>query len=222
MTLVEYAYLLAPIDGDEPTDLRRTSTSGDDSSRAPSLSEYDAGLITRVRTGDHGALEAVHAAHWDGLVRYAERMTHSSETARDIVQDVFLDLWMHRADWLVRGSIASYLYAAVRGRALRVLRHDRVTERHASDVMNTSFVSGGAFGHQSPADDVETIHLLAIVDAVLRELPPRCQEAFILYRSHGLELSDVARIMGTSVGTVKVQLKRAVAALRTALAPHLD
>lgn len=185
------------------------------------LPDADHQLVERVRAGDQGALGAIHSEHYARLVRYAERITGSTENARDIVQDVFLNIWAAHKSWNVKSSIATHLYAAVRGMALRTLRHERVEERYRDSVSVETFAIGGLFGVASPDDDAQASEMLAAVYRGLNTLPVRCREAFTLYRENGLDLEEVAEVMGVSVGTVKVQIRRAAVVLRKALGPHL-
>jgi len=64
--------------------------------------------------------------------------------------------------------------------------------------------------------------LNALAHATLAALPPRCREAYLLYAEQRLEIEDVARVMGIAEGTARLQLKRAMAALRRALDAYLD
>ena len=56
------------------------------------------------------------------------------------------------------------------------------------------------------------------VDAALAALPPKQRTAFILKNHQGLSIREIATLMKTAEGTVKVHLQRAVTALRQTLA----
>lgn len=53
---------------------------------------------------------------------------------------------------------------------------------------------------------------LAAIVAVIERLPPRCREAFILYKFDGLSYAEVAERMGISQRTVEMQLQIAMEA----------
>src|SRR4051812_30204860 len=58
------------------------------------------------------------------LTRYAYRITHDLERAREVVQETFLKLW--QADKaLIEGHLAEWLYTVCRNQALDLRRKDR-------------------------------------------------------------------------------------------------
>ena len=58
---------------------------------------------------------------------------------------------------------------------------------------------------------------LAAMVATIDRLPPRCREAFVLYKFDGLSYAEVAERMGISVRTVEMQLRIAMQACWTCL-----
>jgi len=55
------------------------------------------------------------------------------------------------------------------------------------------------------------------VDQTLETMPKKQRTAFLLRNHQGLSIADVAKVMKTTEGTVRVYLHRAVAALRQSL-----
>jgi RNA polymerase sigma-70 factor (ECF subfamily) len=58
-------------------------------------------------------------------------------------------------------------------------------------------------------------------ERTIARLPPRCRMAFTLCRAHGLSYAETAQVMGVSEHTVKIQMARALVALRAGLARWL-
>jgi RNA polymerase sigma-70 factor (ECF subfamily) len=72
---------------------------------------------------------------------------------------------------------------------------------------------------EPPANEVaEASDLEAAIARTVARLPRRCQEVFRLSRHHHLSHAEVGKVMGISVKTVEVQLRRALMALRAELA----
>src|SRR5215208_5173712 len=68
---------------------------------------------------DAEAFRAAYEAHHDALVVLAWRVLRDGAAAEDVVQDVFLELWMSPAAFDPRrGSLRSYLRMIVKSRAL--------------------------------------------------------------------------------------------------------
>jgi RNA polymerase sigma-70 factor (ECF subfamily) len=63
-----------------------------------------------------------------------------------------------------------------------------------------------------------TSWLIAAVHEAVGELPPRCRQAFLLRRQHGLSYGEIAQVMGIAPKTVEVQIGAALRILRARLA----
>src|SRR5690242_18031651 len=80
-------------------------------------------LLIRIRADDADAFKALIVSLAQPLERYAFRFSTSGDAAKDVVQDVFAHIWAQRHSLHVRGNFRTYLYAAVRNRALDVRKH---------------------------------------------------------------------------------------------------
>jgi RNA polymerase sigma-70 factor (ECF subfamily) len=183
------------------------------------LSESE--LIARIRAGDEAAFETLVETHYAGLYRFARRYVHERETAEDLVHDVLFRVWQQREQWDIRESLATYLYGAVRNRAINYLRHDVVEQRWRASA---SRHSQGDDWHRRPEQADAAVELSDLDRAITRaveRLPPRCRQVFELSREHGLSYAEIAAVMEIAPKTVQIQMGRALKALRAALKPFL-
>src|SRR5262249_9492124 len=81
-----------------------------------------------VKTGDRRAFDTIMRRLGPPLCAFARRYCPSDDAAAEIVQDVFVALWINRARIDIRTSIRTYLFGAVRNRALNAAR-DAATAR---------------------------------------------------------------------------------------------
>lgn len=151
------------------------------------------------------------------LYRFAVRLTGSPDEAEDVVQAVFVAVWQSRATWSLRGGLRIYLFTAVRNRVLQQFRNGRVRRRLEPDVLAFSTVHPSE-PFLSPDARVQQADFAAALARAVSALPPRCREAFVLTREHGMTYAEAAATMGISPQTVMVQIGRALAALRKSLA----
>lgn len=161
--------------------------------------------------------ERLFRAHTPGLLRLARRLLGDPEEARDVVQDLFVRLWAERERWeAAEEARKSYLYTAVRRRALDKLKHRRLVQQHEAKVLADPelFVTRPA-----PQADVATMdtELATTIARAVATLSPRQRAAFELRFLQQLTTDEVGQVMGISPNTVRVHLERALVALRTAL-----
>lgn len=75
------------------------------------------------------ALDQLYRAHGHAVLRRARRLLRDDDDARDVLQDVFLDLARHPERFEARSSIATYLYAATTHACLNRLRDGKNRQR---------------------------------------------------------------------------------------------
>lgn len=175
----------------------------------------DHAWATGIRTGNEQAFEALFAAYHGPLCTFAYRYVQARDIAEELVQEVFLYLWEHRAEWEERAQIRTYLFTAVRNAAVSYLRHERVVRRSAARVIEIFTRS------RLTADgDLRAGELAHALQRAIDRLPERCRLVFTLGREQGLTYAEIATVLGISPKTVEVQMGRAYKALRKHLAGY--
>ena len=74
-------------------------------------------------------LDRIYREHGHVVMRRARRLLKNDEDARDIVQDVFLDIFKNPDGFAARSSIATYLYAATTHACLNRIRDGKTRAR---------------------------------------------------------------------------------------------
>lgn len=176
----------------------------------------DGELAQRIRAGDERALEEVFRAHYAGLTSFAIRFVRSRELAEELVQDLFLSIWSKREDMPSVESFRTYLFRAIRNRALNHLRREKLERRWTEQAVDES--EGAAPTH---SDEVAIEgEVSGAIRAAIDKLPARCREVFLLSRDGGLTYIEIAESLGISVKTVETQMGRALKSLRISLERH--
>ncbi len=155
---------------------------------------------------DAAGFESAVQTNRERMVLTAYGVLRDRAAAEDVVQDVFLQLWLapERYD-ARRGGLSSYLTMLVRHRALDRWRSRAVagsaTERLAEQVV----------AHAAPTDSAadgvirrETAR--EIRDAVVA-LPPAQREAILLTFGAGLSVPEVATVTSAPLGTAKSRVR---------------
>ncbi|OLE58124.1 MAG: hypothetical protein AUG74_17480 [Bacteroidetes bacterium 13_1_20CM_4_60_6] len=168
------------------------------------------------------SFEAVFRQHYSGLCAMASRMLGSAETAEEVVQSVLLRIWRQREELEISGTLAGYLYAAVRNGALMHLRRERLERRCREQAAAEG--ASPLMGERPPQPDewTRSAELTTAIQYAIQQLPPRCQEAYLLRREQDLSYGEIAQLMGISPKTVEVQIGAANRVLRKRLAVWLD
>ncbi len=166
-------------------------------------------LVTRARSGDAEAFEAIVIRFERQTLGIAHRLLGNTDDARDAAQEVFLRLhkYLHRFD--EARELSPWLYR-VTVNVCRDIGHHRRAGRTVSLEQEQA---QGALDHLASDHDIESEIRAAqerrIIAAALATLPEKERAAIVLRDIEGLETSAVARILGSSESTVRSQISMA-------------
>ncbi len=149
--------------------------------------------------------------HKDIVYRFAFRMTGSSSTAEDVVQDCFVAFWQKpQAYDPSRGALRAFLLGVARNLILKRWRNER-----PHDSLNEAMEDEGA----SRPFDIEGQERAEAVKRAILLLPPLQREAVILAEYEELSLQEIAQATAAELAAVKSRLHRARQNLRRMLEP---
>jgi RNA polymerase sigma-70 factor (ECF subfamily) len=189
---------------------------------ANSSDELLRALGQRIRTGDVAAFEQLFRAMHAPLCEVVDAYVRSQDVAEDIVQDLFLTIWITRSELAWKESPRGYLFAAARNRAFHHLRHAALVRRRAAESATDPRLTGT--GSTAPLADhlLETAEVGSRIRRVVDALPPRTRLAAVLRWDHDMAHKDIAVAMGISVKGVEKLLGIAKSRLRQELGEQLD
>jgi RNA polymerase sigma-70 factor, ECF subfamily len=193
----------------------------DQSSPSPLSGPDETALVAAVRNGDRGALESIYRAYYQRLVGFVYAYIKSEPVAEELVQELFLAIWRHRERWEIHTTLRAYLFKSARNRALNQLKHEGVTTVACESAVAERRTIAMGEAPPDPMQVIEADELATAAQRAIARLPPRCRMAFTLCRAQGLSYAETAQVMGISEHTVKVQMTRALTALRSGLAHWL-
>ncbi|WP_189629184.1 MULTISPECIES: RNA polymerase sigma-70 factor [Roseivirga] len=180
------------------------------------MSTSESKLLESFSKGDKSAFENLFKEYYEPTCRYVMRIVRDQDTAEEIVQATFVNLWEKRE--MIRSDISfrSYLFRAAYNTALNYIKHKKVVARHvASKQERIEEVRRNFVSHQP---DFE---LQKRIDDALESLPPQCQRVFRMSREEGLKYHEIAEELGISKKTVEVHMGKALRILRDSLSDYL-
>lgn len=146
------------------------------------------------------------------LLKKAYEKTGEKETAREFVQEVFLEL-LERKDRLdIHTSFKAYIFTALRNRVLNYLHRQAIHHRY--EVFQETRPPANGNDVESYLQHKELEHRMA--DAI-QQLPEKCRQVFLLSRSEELSNKEIAERSGISVNTVEQHMRKALRLLRNGL-----
>ncbi|HSC37304.1 MAG TPA: sigma-70 family RNA polymerase sigma factor [Chitinophagaceae bacterium] len=163
--------------------------------------------------GDTQAFEKIHRELFAALYYYALKLLEDNELADDAVQDLFIKIWVKRAEIGELQKVKAYFFTALRRQVLNQLRNLRLRQLNISRLLQPEieFSPEEIVVHQEEADSLHA-RLLQL----LNELPPRQREAIYLHYFENMDYQQVAAIMGVNYQSVLNLVQKAMQKLRSA------
>jgi RNA polymerase sigma-70 factor (ECF subfamily) len=170
----------------------------------------DEALMQRVRSDDEPAYRVLLLRHVYRAQRLAQRLLGDRAAAEDVIQDVFLQIWVRRAEWQSRDAkFTSWLYRVVYNRSLDVKRR-----RREAQIDEAYDPPDGA------ADAVTRIYrgqVLRRLRAALSQLPEQQYLTLFLHYHEGYSAREAADALGITLQAAESLLKRGRRNLRESL-----
>lgn len=176
----------------------------------------DQQLLAALARGDEAAFDALFTRYHSGLLRYARSLLpYPTDAAEDVTADVFCTLWTNRAQLAVPGSVAAYLYTAVKHRSYDRLRQQR---RVAQEIdVTDELPQQPEAAHLRPDEQLVYQELHQRLHQLIGQLPARTRQVFQLHRDAGLTYEEIAELLGIALNSVKTHMFRALRFLKESL-----
>ena len=165
-------------------------------------------LLCCLAEGDQTALASIYHEYWQPLFISAYNILKDRKACEDIVQEIFLHLWLKRAHLQVRESLKVYLLAATRYQVFRHIRKAAV--RGEFELLEERLTA-------LPDDLLLLKDLVRMVDEVVAGLPQKCRIVYQLSREESLSHKEIADRLNISIKTVENQITIALRRLRHSL-----
>lgn len=170
--------------------------------------DADQAIIARVLAGDRNAFSILIHRYSDPLFRHALGMTGSPDVAEDILQMSFIKAYSHLAE--VRGRFDAWVFRIVANGCKDWLKNIRRTHLSYDEDDQPS-------GFANPDEELDLTELRSDLDRALLTLPESLREAFIMKHVEGRSYEEMADLLSTTVGALKMRVHRAREALQALL-----
>ena len=167
-------------------------------------------LLHRLAHGDEAALTAIYHHYWQPLFLSAYQVLKDKKACEDIVQNLFLQLWLKREHLQVHASLKSYLLAATRYQVFHYLKN-RPETIELPEALAMRFTLSTSDQSLLQKD------LSQRVKEVVASLPQQCRLIYQLSREEHLSHKEISERLHLSPKTVENQITIALRRLRHSL-----
>ena len=209
----------------EPEPSSRIKTKPEDSARAEATQE-DALLVKRVLAGETRAYEDLVRRHQQRIYATVYHMTSNHEDATDLTQETFVKAYQALGSFKGDSSFYTWVYRIAVNKTLNYLKQRKqrtFMSLNDLDVQVENDPELVALVHdKTPRRDAGLNEIQQRLNAALLKLSDTHRMVVTLHDIQGLPHEEIARIMGSNVGTVRSRLFYARQQLQAWLADLIE
>lgn len=170
-------------------------------------------LVEKAKKGDKDAFGDLYNLHYGPIYGYIARKVSPPETAEDIAEEVFIKAWLSIGGLTKNDKFVAWLYMIARN---QITDFYRKNAKYSQDVNIDDFVNIKALG-PSPEETTGNSETRESVSRALEKLSADYRSVLELKFLQDLSTEDTAKILGKSVGNIRIMQLRALKKLKSIL-----
>lgn len=172
-------------------------------------------LLLHINKQDKKAFDVIYDRYMPLLYIYAHKFISDGDEVKDILQDVFLSIWLKGIPE-IKTTFASYLYTCVRYKIFDFFDRQEVREKYVDSLQKFS-----EKGECITDNYLLEKELSTQIEKEIGKLPEKMREVFLMSRLSDKSHREIAESLNISDNTVKKQISNALKILRTKLSRTL-
>ena len=172
----------------------------------------DEELMQEIKADNMFAFDILYKKYCKRLYKFGNSILKSQVDTENLIQDVFLNLWENRQKVEKDSSIKSYVFTITYNSAISIIR------KKARESEFVEYLKSLQDINVEPVNvELEYNELTNKLDEIIKELPQRQKEVYLLHRVEGLKYNEIAERLNISVNTIENHMSRALKTIREKL-----
>lgn len=165
----------------------------------------DDALVLLVRAGDSRAFDTLFHRHQDYVYNICYGVLGRAETARDVTQEVFLQVHRSLGSFRRGARFSTWLFRIAVNRAVDVARSESRRQHAPIDGVVLEAVDPSPGPQQMAEREDESDEIRRVMGLI----PPRHRDVLVLRYFQSMTIDEMAEVLGCGVQAAKVRLHRA-------------
>lgn len=169
-------------------------------------------LLHQVHLGNADAFNELYNRFWEPFYVFVFKRLKDRDDAKDVVQNVFINLWFKQTAITVSENADGYLFTMVRNEMLRSISN-AIRDQQRQEAMEALLTPA----LEQLLDPLQKEQLLIQIDEQVNLLPARMQQVYRLSHEENMGIREIAVRLDLSEQTVRNHLNAAMKKLRISL-----
>jgi RNA polymerase sigma-70 factor (ECF subfamily) len=178
-------------------------------------------IVQKIIAGDKFSFETVYRYYYPRLNYFARQYLLDADASKNIVQDVFAELWDKRESIYSDTNLQAWLFTVTKNKSLKAIAKFKSRENYGNYIK----VRELEVNYKS-LSDFDTSNLIfeelqKQIQITLEKLPPSCRKIFEMSRFEDKKNREVAEELNLSIKTVEAQISKALRIFKNDLKEYL-
>ena len=169
-----------------------------------------ANTIRLAQQGDQKAFHQLYLLHHKQVFALCWRMLADKNSAEDVCQEVFVQLWQKIKNFRGDSKFSTWLHSVASNIVLSHLRKNKNWLQRVFSIEEQTV-------HENSDNSLQQDDELNSLDRHIQQLPERARIVFVLFAVEGYRHEEIANMMNIAVGSSKAQYHRARSLLKASL-----
>ncbi|MGQ1889286.1 RNA polymerase sigma-70 factor [Thermophagus sp. OGC60D27] len=178
-------------------------------------------LLEKLSSGDKMAFGILYNTYSERLYYFSMHYLNDREASRDILQDVFSEIWEKREKCTEIRNLSSWLFTICKNTCLKKIDHLKVQQKHNDHLKVRQLAIVQNSLNQLDTSPMIFDEINKILNHTLKKLPEKTRIIFELSRFKDKRHSEIADELNISVKSVEAHITKALKVLRIALKNYI-
>jgi len=197
-----------------------------DLARAPEVSAQESLFVLRLKANEDAAYDELVRTYNASIFHVAYRMLGDSAEASDVVQEIFIKVFRNIGSFKGEAALKTWIFRIALSEILNRLRWWKSRHRSSTVSLDDSPANGHEYhvadSGPSPEEILESKEKEMAIQEALGKLSSEHRSIIVLRDIEGFSYTEIADVLGISMGTVKSRLARGREDLKKSLIRYLS
>jgi RNA polymerase sigma-70 factor (ECF subfamily) len=178
-------------------------------------------VVRRLISGDEQSFEKVYRYFYPRLMYFAKQYIYDIESSKNIVQDVFTELWDRRNTLKEETNLNAWLFTVTKNKSLKTISHLKSQKNYLSYFKSRQLDVNYTALNEFDTSNFVFEELQAQINAAFEKLSPTCRKVFEMSRFEDRKNKEIAEELNLSIKTIEAHISKALRSLKADLKDYL-